>query len=110
MSLLTTAAIMPGMFFDTAAGAVWAALVLGIVNITIKPILLICTCPLNLATFGLFSWVVNGITLLIVSSLTYGFYIDTYLDAVLGSFLMYIISRGLYSILEYQNDVDIEMI
>lgn len=101
LSLLVTAAVIPGITFASTRGAVTAAFVLGIINYTLKPILIICTLPLNLITFGFFSWVVNGISLYVVALFTPGFSINSFLDAFIGSFLMYCASRGLYMGLDY---------
>jgi putative membrane protein len=101
VSLLLTAAVMPGMSFATAGGAVTAAMVMGIVNYTLKPLLLLFTLPLNMITFGFFSWIINGISLYVVALFTFGFRIESYWDAFLGSFLMYCFSRGLYMALNY---------
>jgi putative membrane protein len=101
VSLLVAAAVMPGMNFNSSLGAVTAAFVLGIVNYTLKPLLLLLTLPLTLVTFGLFSWVINGISLYIVALFTPGFYIASFLDALLGSFLMYCASRGMWMVMQY---------
>ena len=107
LSLLITAAVLPGMKFNSTGGAVTAAFILGIVNFTLKPILTICTFPITILTFGLFSWVVNGISLYVVSIFTPGFYIYSYLDACLGSFLMYLASRAIYMAIDYGANVDV---
>lgn len=100
ISLLVTAAIMPGISFSSARGAVNAAFVLGIVNYTIKPVLKLFTLPLTIITLGFFSWVVNAISLCVVAKFTAGFQIQTFTDAFLGSFLMHFVSRGFYMVLD----------
>lgn len=102
VSLLTTAAIVPGMSFKSSFGAITAAFVLGIINYTIKPIIHLLSFPITLVTFGLFSWVINGFSLYIVAICTPGFTIDSFLDAFLGSFIMYCISQGCYMAMDYK--------
>ena len=69
-----------------------AALLLGILNAFLRPILLILMAPLIILTLGLFIFVVNGFMLLIVNDLVHGFHVDHFSSAVWGAILISIVS------------------
>src|SRR5437879_6335233 len=66
----------------------WAALLLGIVNAVIRPILLVLTFPLTVVTLGLFIFVVNGVSLALVAWLMPGFTLSGFGAAILGSIVV----------------------
>ena len=72
--------------------AIIAAIVLGILNIVIRPILLLLTLPITILTLGLFAFVVNASLFLFAASFIEGFSVDNFWYALLGSVLMSIIS------------------
>lgn len=92
LALLFTAWVIPGITLAGFASAMWAALVIGFVNIFIRPALLLLTLPINLLTLGLFTFVINGLMLLLVAKLVPGFTIDGFWVAVLGSIVLSILS------------------
>ena len=75
-----------------------AAAILGIINITIKPILIILTLPINIMTLGLFTFVVNGITLAITASVVDGFDVENIFAAIVASILISIVNVILTSL------------
>lgn len=83
--LIVTAHIVPGMKINSLPAALFAAIVVGIVNIIVWPVLAFITLPLTIITFGLFLLVVNGIALKIAAALSPGFSIKGFLPAVVGS-------------------------
>src|SRR5579862_301735 len=85
---LFAAQIVPGVRIHGAGTLLVAALLLGIVNAIIRPIVLILTLPLTLLTLGLFIFVVNGISLALVAWLVPGFYLSGLGAAVLGSIVV----------------------
>lgn len=68
--------------------ALLAAFILGIVNALIRPILIILSLPIQLLTLGLFTFIINGFMLWIVSRVVHGFYISGFWPAVLASILL----------------------
>ena len=94
VSLLITAHLVPGFVIKSFMAALVAAVVVGLVNAIIRPILSILTFPMYLLTFGLFTFVVNGFTLWLASIFTpnYGFMINGPLPALLGSIVLAIVS------------------
>lgn len=72
------------LVFAAATGftALLAALALAIINHTIKPVLMIVSLPINIVTLGLFSFVINGLMILLASKLVPGFEIPSLLYAI----------------------------
>lgn len=95
-TLLGTAYLLPGFKISGPFAAVIAALVIGMANAIIRPILLLLTLPLNILTLGLFTWVVNAAVLKFCAALTPGFAIEGWGSAILGALLISVISTGLY--------------
>jgi putative membrane protein len=79
--------------------ALIAALVLGLANLLVRPILLLLTLPINVMTLGLFTLVVNGIVFLIAAAFTPGFQVRGVLAAILGALLTGIATAILSSLL-----------
>ncbi len=80
--------LLGGVHFD-GLGALWlAALLLGIVNAIVRPVLIILTLPLTLVTLGLFIFVVNGAMVLLVSRLMSAFHVEGLWTAILASVLI----------------------
>ncbi len=73
IALAITAAILPGITASGDIGAlVVVALIFGVVNAIVKPIAILLTLPFTIITFGLFIFVINGLMLLLTSSLSGG--------------------------------------
>ena len=102
LSLLLTAYFVPGFEFDSFITAAIAALILGLVNAIVRPILLILTFPLTILTLGLFLFVVNALMLWLVGSLTPGFTVAGFLPALLASVVLTFVSTLLS--LVFKND------
>jgi len=88
LGLWAAAAIVPGMTIAGVGSLVVAALLLGIVNAFIRPVILILTLPLTLLTLGLFIFVVNGISLALVAWVLPGFTLSGLGAAILGSIVV----------------------
>jgi len=82
------ASIIPGIQVDGIWAALVAALLLGLANVTLRPIVLILTLPLTVLTLGLFALVVNGAMLALVASLVEGVHISGFGSAVLGALVI----------------------
>jgi putative membrane protein len=83
--LWAAATIVPGVEIIGWQALLVSALLLGIVNAVIRPVILILTLPLTVLTLGLFILVVNGISLAIVAWLVPGFHVAGLLSATLGA-------------------------
>src|SRR5205823_7100718 len=80
--------LLPGMTITGTGALLVSALLLGLVNAVIRPILVILTLPLTLLTLGLFILVVNGISLALVAWMLPGFTIAGLVPAMLGSIVV----------------------
>lgn len=100
VSLIITSYLVPGFHVTDFKGAMIAALILGLANAIIKPILVILTLPLTIITLGLFLLVVNAITLSFVSYVThnYGFTINGFLPAFIGSIVLSLVSWSIHKL------------
>ncbi|NLN27465.1 MAG: phage holin family protein [Firmicutes bacterium] len=97
IALYVTAQLVGGVSVDGTEAILWAAALLGIANAVIRPVLLILTLPLNILTLGLFTFVINGFMLWLVSRLVSGFEVAGAGAAILGAVVLSIAS-GLISI------------
>lgn len=101
--LLVTAAIafilaqiLPGVHVAGYGTAIWFAIVLGLLNVFLKPFLIILTLPLTLLTFGLFLFIINTITVLLASDWVKDFDIDSFGWGLLFSLLLTMITSLLF--------------
>lgn len=98
LAILGASQLMPQSFYvDSAATAAVAALVLGILNVTIKPILHILSFPITLLTLGLFSFVINGIIISLLARLMSGMEVSGFLSALLVAIVISVIQSILHS-------------
>lgn len=88
LGLWVAATIVPGMAITGVGSLLVSALVLGLVNAVLRPVILILTLPLTVLTLGLFIFIVNGISLAIVAWLVPGFEIAGLLAATLGAIVV----------------------
>jgi len=89
---MIAAGIVGGIRYDSVGSLIGAALLLGILNAFLRPILLLLTAPLIILTLGLFIFVVNGLLLLLVNDLVHGFHVDSFGSAFWGAILISIAS------------------
>ena len=100
LALVITAEIIPGIHISGLLNGLFAAAILGIVNVMLKPILIIFTIPITIFTFGLFLLVINGITLWITSEIVPGFWISNLGSAIIGSIILSIVNWLINSFLD----------
>ncbi len=98
VALWLVALLLPGVNVDTEISAFVAAIVLGLVNAVIKPILVVLTLPVTVLTLGLFLLVINGLLFWGVGSLLPGFRVDGFWWGVAGA-LVYSILTSAFSTL-----------
>ncbi len=91
-SLMFCAWFIPGIYVASFVAAVIACLILGILNLLIRPILIAISFPLNLFTFGLFTFVINAAMLMLTGFITPGFDVSGLVPALEGSIILSIVS------------------
>ena len=98
-SLWVAAYLIPGVHVSSVSALLIAALVLGLVNALVRPILTILTLPITILTLGLFYLVVNGVAFALAASLVPGFELAGFGSAILGALLVSLVSWVLGGIL-----------
>ncbi|MCK8817210.1 phage holin family protein [Natroniella sulfidigena] len=93
LALILTAQLIPGISIANLGAGLWAALILGLVNTFIKPILTLFTLPLTILSFGFFLVLINGGMLLLTAWLVPGFAVANFLAAILGAILVSILNN-----------------
>jgi putative membrane protein len=109
VSLLITAYVISslnisGFQIESIGAAAIAAVAIGLVNAIVRPILFLLTLPVTILTLGLFSFVLNALTLWIASGITPGFKIDGFLPALIGSLVLSVISGLLNMVFDRSSD------
>ncbi len=99
LALLALPYVFSGIKVDSFTSALIAALVLGLVNTLIRPILVLLTLPATLLTLGLFIFVINGLLFWWVGSFLDGFHVAGFWSAVFGAIVYSLISWLLSSLL-----------
>ena len=92
LALLALPYVVPGVQVEGFVTALAAALVLGLVNTLIRPVLLLLTLPATILTLGLFIFVINGLLFWFVASFLKGFNVAGFWSAVLGAIVYALIS------------------
>ncbi|MCD4705900.1 phage holin family protein, partial [bacterium] len=98
LSILISAYLIPGVWIDGVWAALWLAMFLGLANVTLKPILILITLPINILTLGLFTFVINALLILLGSTIIKGFFVSGFWWAMLFSIILSIISCFLNNI------------
>jgi putative membrane protein len=92
LAIMLAASILPGIGVDGIVSALAAAVLLGLVNAFVRPVLLILTLPITLVTLGLFLFVLNGLCFWLVASLVKGFHVAGFGSAMLGALVVSAVS------------------
>lgn len=88
LAIFLVGQFLPGIHVPDYMTALWVALVFGVVNTVIRPILLIVTFPINLITLGLFTFVLNGFLFWVATKFVISFTVDGFWPAVLGALIV----------------------
>ena len=99
LALLLVALVVPGFEVESFGSAMWAAVVIGLLNMTIGWLLQILALPLTILTLGLFYFVVNGIILYLASAFVPGFRIRSFFAAFLGALVLTLVHYLLRALL-----------
>lgn len=99
-ALMFTANLIDGIYIDGWGSVIIAAIILGIVNAIIRPVLLVLTLPLNVLTLGLLTFVINGFMLKTVSVVVSGFDVVGFWPATIGAIVLSVVSTVLNWLVE----------
>lgn len=100
LALIITSKIVPGFTVEDFTTAILAAIVLGVINTIIKPILVLLTFPLTILTLGLFSFVINAVVLYLAAFFVKGIIIEGFIPALLAAIVLSVISTALSMLLK----------
>jgi len=103
-ALLAVTYLMDSVDVISIGAALIAALILGLVNTLLRPVLLLLTLPVTLVSLGLFIFVVNGFMFWLVAQLVNGFHVDSFWAAMKGALLYSVISWALSTLLLKNSD------
>ena len=92
LAVVITAYLLPGVSIATPLTAVVAAVVLGVLNALLRPLLLLLTLPVNILTLGLFTFVINAFVVMLASQIVPGFAVASFGWALLFSLILSIVS------------------
>ncbi len=98
LALLALPYIVPSIRVASFGTALWLALVLGLINTVLRPVLILLTLPVTLLTLGLFIFVINALLFQLASHLVGGFSVGGFGPALLGSIAYSVISWALSAI------------
>ena len=95
IALIAVAYLVPGVHVTGLGGAIVAAIVLGVVNAVLRPILFLLSLPLQIVTLGLFTFVINAVLFYFVGKLGVGLHVTGFGAAFVGSIVLTIVSWAL---------------
>ena len=98
IAIVITAAVLPGVHLDGVMPALITAIVLGVINMFIKPIIILITLPLTILTLGLFILVINSLVILLAAAIVPGFTVDGFWWALIFSVVLWIVNSVLHEI------------
>ncbi|CAN7224381.1 MULTISPECIES: phage holin family protein [Duganella] len=104
IALLAVPYLMHSVDVTSIGAALVAALVLGLVNTLIRPVLLLLTLPVTLVSLGLFIFIINGFMFWLVAQWVDGFHVDSFVSAIGGALLYSVISWALSTLLLKNSD------
>jgi len=84
--------LLPAVHIEDFSTALWVSLVLGLVNILVKPFLVLISIPLILISLGIFLWIINAAMLMLCAWMIDGFWVESLFQAMLASAIISIIT------------------
>ena len=93
IAILVAANLIPGIRVDSFGAALIGAMILGILNAIVRPILVVLTLPISVLTLGLFLFVINAVVFLFAGSFFAGFHVQSFGPALLGSLIVSVVLR-----------------
>lgn len=92
IAIVIASYLVPGVTLSGLFPALIAAVVLGLVNAVIRPVLLILTLPINILTLGLFTLVINALLILLTSQIVRGFNVAGFWPAVIFAIVLFFVN------------------
>lgn len=92
LAVFISSYLLPGIHLKDFPTAIIVAITLGLINMFVKPILIVFTLPINILTLGLFTFVINALLILLVTALVPGFKVDNFGWALLFSLVLSVVN------------------
>lgn len=92
LAIMLVAWLIPGITLSSFWAALLVVVIMGLLNIFLRPLLMFITLPINFLTLGLFSFILNALLFMLAGYLAPGFFVDGFWSALLGSLLLAILS------------------
>ena len=105
LAIVVASYLIGGIRVEGFFAALSAAAILGLLNVFFRPVLLILTLPINILTFGLFTFVINAMMLKMASGVISGFHVHGFWPAVFGSLVISLVNWVLVSFINEQGRV-----
>ncbi len=99
IAVIVTAAVLPGIQIKSFWTAVLVAIVLGLLNYFVSPVMVFLSIPITVVTFGLFLFVINALIILLASAIVGGFRVDGFWWALIFSIVLSFVTYLLEAIL-----------
>lgn len=100
LAILLTAYLLPGVHIENAWTAVLVSVVLALLNVLVKPLLILLTLPITIVTLGFFLLVINALIIQLASGIVPGFFVDGFWWALLFSIVLSLVVSGLNALQE----------
>lgn len=100
LAVILTSYLLPGVHVDNFLSAIILSLLLALLNVTLKPILIIITIPVTFLTLGLFLLVINALMILLADAILPGFMVDGFWWALGFSVVLWIINSLLRNLIK----------
>lgn len=100
LAIILTSYLLPGVHVESFLSAIILSLLMALLNVTLKPILVIITIPVTFLTLGLFLLVINALMVLLADAILPGFIVDGFWWAVAFSVVLWIINSLLRGIIK----------
>lgn len=98
VAVYATAKLLNGVEVKNFWSAVFVAALLALINIFVKPVLIILSLPITILTFGLFVWVINAVLIMLVDAIVSGFKVRSFWWALIFGLVMSVISWFLFTL------------
>ena len=103
LAVLLLAKLLPWVHVESYSSAIWVAIVLGLLQAIVKPLLVLFTLPATVLTLGLFLFVINAVIILLADYFVSGFSVDGFWPALLFSILLSFLESIFYSLIGEDN-------
>ena len=102
-AIFITSKLVKGFEVRSFGSAMFASLIIGFLNMVLRPLLLLLTLPVNILTLGLFTFVVNAIVLRLAAGMLKNFDIKGWTPAIIGAFVLVVINIIIFTIFPIQS-------